>query len=101
VITREQMVAQSAQDFIAESLVAAGYGPTVVKVREAFPTIEERMTPLTVTQVALGFNFDDGGKKVELGSDLTLRVYNIEFWVFGAPRTSPGRSGPSSRTTIS
>jgi hypothetical protein len=82
-ITREQMVAQSTQDFITERLAAAGYGPTIVQVREAFPTIEERMTPLTVTQVALGFNFDDGGKKVELGSDLTLRVYNVEFWVFG------------------
>lgn len=95
-ITREQQVAQSVQDFVREALVAAGYGPSLVKIRDAFPTLEERSQPLTVTTVALGFNFDDGGRKIELGSDLTLRSYTITFWTFGLT----GEQGENVATTI-
>lgn len=84
-VTREQCVIQSTEDFVEGGLADLGYGP-VVKVRDAFPTLEERATELTQTNIAIGFTFDDGGRRMELGSDLTQRVYTIEFWVFG--RTS-------------
>lgn len=86
-ITREDRVEQSVQDFVKGHLVEKGYGPDKVKVRDAFPTMEERSQPLTMTNVAIGFNFDDGGRKLELGSDLTLRTYTIEFWTFGITQT--------------
>jgi hypothetical protein len=82
-ITREDQIEQSVQNFVKAGLIAAGYGTDLVKVRDAFPTLEERATPMDVTNVAVGFNFDDGGRSIELGSDLKLRVYTVEFWTFG------------------
>ncbi len=82
-ITREDAVTQSAQDFVQGGLIALGYTGDKVFMRDAFPSLNERASELTVTTVATGFNFDDGGRSAELGSDLLLRVYAIEFWVFG------------------
>lgn len=82
-ITREDLVEQSATDFIRQGLVTLGYPPEKVNVREMFPTLDERATEMEVTQLAVGFNFDDGGEYIELGSDLTKRVYTIEYWTFG------------------
>lgn len=81
-ITREDMVEQSLTDYVRAGLEARDYG-SLVNIREAFPTPQERATPITVSQLAVGFNFDDGGRMIELGSDLTEREYTIEFWVFG------------------
>lgn len=86
-ITREQQVEQSVQDYIRDSLVTLGYDETQVVLRDSFPSADERSKPLDVTTVAIGFNFDDGGRHMELGSDLTLRVYTIEFWTFGLTAT--------------
>ncbi len=82
-ITREDAVTQSAQDFVQEGLISLGYTAGKVFMRDAFPTPTERASELSITTVATGFSFDDGGRPAELGSDLTLRVYAIEFWVFG------------------
>lgn len=82
-ITREQAVTQSVQNFIQDGLVALGYTSDKVFMRDAFPTPDERASELVKTTVATGFNFDDGGTRAELGSDLLLRVYTIEFWTFG------------------
>jgi hypothetical protein len=68
---------------VRAGLVARGYDSSRVLMRDAFPTLEERATELNVTTVAAGFNFDDGGTQIELGSDLTERAYTIEFWTFG------------------
>lgn len=81
-VTREQLVTQSVQDFVKAGLTAASYD-NVVKIRDAFPTVDERSSELVKTTVSLGFKFDDGGRHIELGSDLTMRTYTIEFWVFG------------------
>lgn len=81
-VTREQMVTQSVEDFVEASLHGGGYAD-IVDVRDAFPTLEERATEMTKTVLAFGFNFDDGGREIELGSNLTMRVYTIEVWVFG------------------
>lgn len=82
-ITREAMVRESAQEKVKSGLQLRGYTPDKVLVRPAFPTQEERATPLEITTVATGFHFDDGGTFVELGSDLTRRVCTVEFWTFG------------------
>lgn len=82
-ITREDAVTQSAQDFVQDGLVTLGYTSGKVLMRDAFPTPNERATELSITTVATGFSFDDGGRPAEMGSDLLLRVCTIEFWVFG------------------
>lgn len=82
-ITREDAVVQSAQTFVQQGLVALGYTADKVLMRDAFPTPDERASELDTTTVATGFNFDDGGRRAEMGSDLLLRVYTVEFWVFG------------------
>ncbi len=84
-LTREDLVMQSIQDFVKSGLQATGYG--AAQVREEWPTDQERGTPLTATQVAAGYNFDDGGTRAELGSELIRRVYTVELWVFGATLT--------------
>jgi hypothetical protein len=86
-ITREDQVEQSVQDFIKDGLQSRGYTPAMVAVRDAFPSVNERATPLARTTVAIGFNFDDGGRRVEMGSELMERTYSIEFWVFGTTHT--------------
>jgi hypothetical protein len=83
VITREDAVEQSVFDYVKAGLTVLNYVPNVVTLREAFPTPTERSSQLTKTIVALGFNFDDGGKQIELGSDLTEYVHTVETWVFG------------------
>lgn len=81
-ITREDQVEQSVSDFVKEGVAAFNYD-SVVHLRDAFPSADERAEKLEKTTIAVGFNFDDGGRHIELGSDLTLRTYTIEFWVFG------------------
>jgi hypothetical protein len=82
-IPRETLIEQSVTDYLRANLETAGYDGTVVLVREAFPSVEERSSPLMVTTLAVGFSFDDGGRMAEIGSDLTQRVYTTEFWTFG------------------
>lgn len=82
-IPRETMIEQSVTDHLRAHLLANGYDDTVVTVREAFPSVDERSSPLLLTTLAIGFSFDDGGRMAELGSDLTYRIYTTEFWTFG------------------
>lgn len=98
-VTREDKIEQSVSDYVREELEALGYDDTIVQIRQGFPTYEERATELEVSQLAVAFNFDDGGKLVEIGSDLTERIYTIEFWCFGADE-SVGRNVPNVVRTI-
>lgn len=82
-ITRFDQIEQSVQDFVKDGLLANSYTTELVAVRDSFPTPEERAAELERTTVACGFNFDDGGRQIELGSDLTMKVHTIEFWTFG------------------
>lgn len=95
-IPREAMIEQSVKGWVRDALVARGYDETVVQVREAFPTLDERASELAVTQLAIGFNFDNGGRPIELGSDLTMFIHTIELWVFG---TDPD-TGHNIATTV-
>lgn len=85
-IPRETLIEQSVTDYLRTGLTGLGYDDSVVLVREAFPGVEERSSPLLITTLAVGWSYDDGGRSAELGSDLTQRVYTTEFWTFG---TSP------------
>lgn len=82
-ITREDMVEQSVQDFLRSELFSVrGYPTDRVELMDAFrPSLFEEMSTLDKTYLALGFNFDDGGKHAELGSTLMQRVYTVEVWV--------------------
>lgn len=81
-ITREDLIEQSVIDFLKTQLYGRGYPPTRVGFVDAFQegTFDG---PLDKNYVAVGFNFDDGGVPVEMGSDLVERVYTIEVWCVG------------------
>lgn len=84
-ISREDLIEQSVQDFLKAALITRGYaldepdGP--VELVETFPY--HLTGELTKNYVAVGFNFDDEGRAAELGSDLKVREYTIQFWIFG------------------
>lgn len=86
-ILREENAEYSVLQYIREGLPAYGFvlSPAEkanILLREAFPTPEERTAPLTITTVAFGFNIDDGGREVELGSTLTQYHHTLEVWTF-------------------
>ena len=85
-LLREELVEYSVLQAIQEGLPGYGFAvngsqPDLI-LREAFPTPDERTQPLTITTVAFGFNIDDGGREVELGSDLTQYMHTLELWTF-------------------
>lgn len=82
-IVREAKIKQSVQTFIEDQLAAQGYDATHLDVREEFPTEDERASQLEKTQVAIGWDFDTGGRQVELGSNLRLYIHTFNCWVFG------------------
>lgn len=51
---------------------------------DSFPytTFEDTGT-IDKTYIANGFNFDDQGKDGEMGSNLRVRIYSLETFVFG------------------
>jgi hypothetical protein len=85
-LIREELVELSVLRAITTGLPDYGYrlngdSPNV-RVREAFPTPDERAEELTITTLAFGFNVDDGGEPAELGSTLTKYVHSLSCWVF-------------------
>lgn len=80
-ISREDLVTQSVTDYAKAALVAKGYPNSLWRWVEVWTP--DSMEPFDKTVVAAGFNFDDGGRQAELGSDLKARIYHIEFFVFG------------------
>lgn len=86
-ISREDLVEQSVTNYARTALFTErSYPSTEVEMRESFP-YELNEKQLTKNIVALGFNFDDEGHAAEMGSDLTERLYTIEFFVFGLTNT--------------
>lgn len=83
-VTREQKIEQSVQDYVRGMLFTRFNYPTdEVELLDAFP-IKRFERALDKTYVALGYNFDDGGRQGEMGSDLKRRIYTVELWIFGA-----------------
>lgn len=82
-IEREQIVAQSMYDFAKAAL--SGYDD-VLQWLEAF-TGRLHDTQMTTNYVAAGYE-DSDGVGGEVGSDLVIRDYNFEFFVFAQTGTS-------------
>lgn len=82
-ITREELVEESVSMFLREQMFTVrGYPTDRVEFLDAF--VERRLDALdslAKNYVAIGFNFDDGGTQLEMGSSLLQRVYTIEVWV--------------------
>ncbi|GAC1522454.1 MAG: hypothetical protein NVS3B1_07840 [Marmoricola sp.] len=86
-IERRDKAEQSAQDYLRSFLFTTkGYSPGEVVLVDSFP-YDQFKSKLTTNYIASGFNFDDGGKVAELGSDFTRRIYTMEFFVFGKSNT--------------
>lgn len=86
-ITRETLITQSVQDYVREQLFdIRNYPEEQVELLDAFP-YDRFDGPLDKNYVALGFNFDDQGSQAELGSDLKVRNYTLEFFVFALSAT--------------
>ena len=86
-VTREQLIEQSVQEFVKNALFNVhGYPSAKIEIMDAFP--KDRFEgPLDKNYIAAGFGFDDQGQNVEMGSDLTRRVYSIEWFVFAMTAT--------------
>lgn len=82
-ITREDLVEQAVTDHLRNGIfVERAYPATRVAFVDAF--LESNFEgPLDKNYLALGFNFDDGGEALELGSDLIQRTYAFEVFVIG------------------
>lgn len=85
-ISREDQIEQSVQQYVQGELVAKGYGPGVVKFVDSFPYQQDN-SQSNISLIATGFNFDDGGEMAELGSTLRRRVVTIQFFIFGSTLT--------------
>lgn len=79
-ISREQKITQSVQDYVRAALAARGYGGEV-DFEESWEGI--RRDGLSKTTITSGFDFDDEGTQAEMGSDLKVRLYTVQFVVFG------------------
>jgi hypothetical protein len=82
-ITREDKVQASLMAYLHVKLFdELGYPADRVKLVEAFEHSQfEGDKELDANYISLGFNFDDGGTPMELGSPLLQRVYTMELWV--------------------
>lgn len=86
-LTREDYVQQSVQDYLRSTLFGTlGFPEDQIDIIDAWDG-QPLDSPLPKNVVASGFDFDDGGRAAEMGSDLTFRVYAIEFIVFGKTPT--------------
>ena len=93
-LLREELMENSVLQKIREALpeyglvLATQIDPTIepgnanIHLRLAFPTPEERAEEMKITTVAFGFNIDDGGREMELGSTLTEYTHTLEVWTF-------------------
>lgn len=92
-ILREELVEASVLHAVTTGLPDYGYvlllpdgsnaSSANVHVREEFPTPDERQSEMKITTVAFGFNIDDGGRPMELGSNLTEYTHTLTAWTFG------------------
>lgn len=86
-ISREDCIEQSVTDYARHQIFTVrAYPADQVEMLEAFPYTREDAT-LDKNLIAIGFNFDDDGEPAEMGSSLTLKLYTIQFWVFGKTNT--------------
>lgn len=82
-LTREDMIIQSVEDMLRGHLFSDLQLPeTEVTLKDAFDYGHFDEQPLDKNYVCLGFNWDDGGRLAEMGSNLMIKNHMIEVWVF-------------------
>jgi hypothetical protein len=88
-ITREQMVEESVKILIRAALTGRGYSENTgdTKGWRMIDSYPYGLQKLDTNLVAAGFDFDDGGRQFEIGSNLKERKYTFEFFVFGTSLT--------------
>lgn len=81
-VPRAAYIEQSVQTFIRTSVLARGFPETQIEFRDDFEQRElEVDKQLSADYIAMGFNFDEGGKRLELGSELRAYKHHIEIFV--------------------
>lgn len=86
-IQRSQKVEQSVQDYIRGLIFGAQkYPESQVELLDGWDG-EKFKGGLEKNYIAMGFNFDDGGKEGEVGSNLVRKVITIEFFVVATNAT--------------
>jgi hypothetical protein len=86
-IQRADKVEQSVQDYVRAKLFdVLGYPEGQVEILDAWDS-ERFEGGLDKNYIAMGFNFDDGGKEGETGSTLVRKLVTIEFFVVAKNNT--------------
>jgi hypothetical protein len=97
-IQRSQKVEQSIQEYVRGLIFGAQkYPETQVEILDAWDG-EKFSGTLDKNYIAMGFNFDDGGKEGEVGSNLVRKLVTVEFFVV-ATNATWGRNLSSALTT--
>lgn len=97
-IQRSQKVEQSVQDYLRGLIFGAQkYPESQVELLDAWDG-DKFEGGLEKNYIAMGFNFDDGGKEGETGSNLVRKLITIEFFVV-AKNATWGRNLSSAITT--
>lgn len=90
-IAREDLITQSVQTLVREGLDTLNYTTPKVEILDAFDAVlfeqQYGQSGLNKTYIAVGFQFDDGGREAELGSTLMSYLHTIDFLVFGHTST--------------
>lgn len=82
-ISREQKIEQSVEDHLRDHLTEIlGTSMTKVSLVDSFNPTDYDGT-LDENVVALGYNFDNGGRAAELGSSLISKLHTIEVFILG------------------
>lgn len=80
-IQREDKVEQSVQDYLRTQLFdVQGYPESKVELMDGWDAGKFE-GGLDKNYVAIGFNFDDGGKEAECGSTLVRKLITIELFI--------------------
>jgi len=83
-IPREVHIEQSIQNFVKREVADRGFPTARIEFKDSFE--QREFGPDMVMDreyVALGFNYDQGGRLLELGSTLRQYSHNVEIFVIG------------------
>lgn len=88
-ITREQAIEESVKILVRNALVARGYPEDTGDTTgwRMIPSYPYDLAKLDTNLITAGFDFDDGGKQFECGSNMKERKYTFEFFIFGTTNT--------------
>lgn len=86
-IQRSDKLEQSVINYVRTQLFdVQNYPPSQVEILDAWDS-EKFADTLDKNYIAVGFNFDDGGKEGETGSTLVRKLVTIEFFIVAKDAT--------------